>query len=70
MFSKPNLAGRCPQEALAFLVEIIQFSTEYSLIGEGLDGKIFIWNEGTSRLYGYEATKVLHKVLHNTFPAA
>src|SRR5580704_18812367 len=48
-----------PEDALAFIVEILQSSTEYSLIGKGLDGTILLWNEGARRLYGYEAEEVL-----------
>ena len=51
--------GRRSEDALAFIVEILQSSTEYSLIGKGLDGKILLWNEGAHRLYGYEAEEVL-----------
>ena len=51
--------GRRSEDALAFIVEILQSSTEYSLIGKGLDGKILLWNEGARRMYGYEAEEVL-----------
>ena len=53
--------GRRPEDALAFIVEILQSSTEYSIIGNGLDGTILLWNEGARRLYGYEAEEVLGK---------
>lgn len=53
--------GRRPEDALAFIVEILQSSTEYSIIGKGLDGTILLWNEGARRLYGYEAEEVLGK---------
>ena len=54
--------------ALAFLIGILQSSTEYSLIGTDLAGTILLWNEGARRLYGYDAVEVLGKakseVLH------
>ena len=36
--------GQRPQDALAFLSDILQASTEYSIIGQDLDGKILLWN--------------------------
>src|ERR1700730_653506 len=61
MLFKTAFVGRRPEDALAFVVEILQSSTEYSFIGKGLDGKILLWNEGARRLYGYEAQEVLGK---------
>jgi len=46
------------QEALDFIANILESSTEYSIIGEDLDGKILLWNEGARRLYGYEPGEV------------
>src|ERR1039458_7202322 len=55
--------------ALEFLIEILQSSTEYSLIVTDLAGTILLWNEGARRLYGYDAVEVLGKakseVLHS-----
>jgi PAS domain S-box-containing protein len=53
--------GHRSEDALAFIVEILQSSTEYSLIGEGLEGTILLWNEGSRRLYGYRPEEVLGK---------
>ena len=50
-----------PQEALDFIGNILESSTEYSIIGEDLDGRILLWNEGAHRLYGYESEEVLGK---------
>ena len=61
MLFDPLFIGTEPQDALAFIVEILQSSTEYSLIGKGLQGEILLWNEGARRLYGYEAEEVLGK---------
>ena len=48
-----------PQEALDIIGNILESSTEYSIIGEDLDGRILLWNEGAHRLYGYESEEVL-----------
>jgi PAS domain S-box-containing protein len=49
------------QEAVDFITNILQASTEYSIIGMSLDGKILLWNEGARRLYGYEPEEVVGK---------
>src|SRR5436853_7653993 len=49
------------QEALDFIASILESSTEYSIIGKDLDGKILLWNEGARRLYGYEPEEVVGK---------
>jgi PAS domain S-box-containing protein len=46
-------------QALAFAIEILHSSTEYSLIAQDPDGRILFWNEGARRLYGYQAPDVL-----------
>ncbi|HKV03715.1 MAG TPA: PAS domain-containing protein [Candidatus Acidoferrales bacterium] len=45
-----------------FITNILESSTEYSVIGKDLDGKILLWNEGARRLYGYEPGEVVGKV--------
>src|SRR5690242_20677054 len=47
------------QEAVDFIANILESSTEYSIIGKDLDGKILLWNEGARRLYGYEPSEVV-----------
>jgi len=42
------------QNSIEFITNILQASTEYSIIGKALDGTILLWNEGARRLYGYE----------------
>jgi PAS domain S-box-containing protein len=59
MLFDTTFVGRSSEDALAFIVEILQSSTEYSLIGKGLDGKTLLWNEGARRMYGYEADEIL-----------
>ncbi len=49
------------QEAVDFIGNILESSTEYSVIGKDLDGKILLWNEGARRLYGYEPEEVVGK---------
>ena len=57
-----------PEGALAFLIGILQSSTEYSLIGTDLAGTILLWNEGARRLYGYDAVEVLGKAQIRSAP--
>jgi two-component system, sensor histidine kinase and response regulator len=47
--------------AVDLIASILESSTEYSIIGEDLDGKILLWNEGARRLYGYEPEDVVGK---------
>src|SRR5579863_4451202 len=50
------------QQAVEFVSNILESSTEYSVIGKDLDGKILLWNEGARRMYGYEAEQVVGKL--------
>jgi PAS domain S-box-containing protein len=54
------LAGT--QNSLDYLTDVFVASTEYSIIGEDLEGKVLSWNEGARRLYGYEPEEVVGKV--------
>jgi PAS domain S-box-containing protein len=47
------------QKAVDFITNILESSTEYSVIAKDLDGKILLWNEGARRLYGYEPEEVV-----------
>ncbi len=49
------------QKAVDFITNILESSTEYSVIAKDLDGKILLWNEGARRLYGYEPDEVIGK---------
>jgi len=49
------------EQALDFIGNILESSTEYSVIGKDLTGKILLWNEGARRLYGYEPEEVVGK---------
>jgi PAS domain S-box-containing protein len=48
--------------ALDFIGNILESSTEYSIIGKDLTGKILLWNEGARRLYGYEPEEIIGKL--------
>ncbi|GAB5440695.1 MAG: hypothetical protein Fues2KO_10440 [Fuerstiella sp.] len=48
-------------EAVDFISNILESSTEYSIVGKDLDGRIVLWNEGARRLYGYEPEEVVGK---------
>ena len=53
---------RDSQAAMDFITNILQSSTEYSVIAQDLDGNILLWNEGARRLYGYESDEVIGKL--------
>src|SRR5918999_1157578 len=46
-------------ETSGFLNNILQSSTEYSIIAKDLDGRILAWNEGAHRIYGYPAEEMV-----------
>jgi len=48
-----------PTEAIEFIENVLESSTEYSIIGKDLDGTIVLWNEGAKRLYGYMPHEVI-----------
>lgn len=50
-----------PQEAVDFITNILESSTEYSVIAKDLEGKILLWNEGARRVYGYEPDEMVGK---------
>jgi len=41
------------QEAVDFITNVLESSTEYSVIGKDLEGKILLWNEARA---GFTAT--------------
>ncbi len=49
------------QQAVEFITNILESSTEYSVIAKDLEGNILLWNEGARRLYGYEPDEVVGK---------
>jgi PAS domain S-box-containing protein len=58
-----------PSEAVSFIANVLEASTEYSMIGKDLGGTILLWNEGARRIYGYDAAEVVNKqksdILHD-----
>jgi PAS domain S-box-containing protein len=46
---------------MEFVETVLEASTEYSIIGQGLDGTILLWNSGAKRLYGYASGEVVAK---------
>src|SRR5258708_2190670 len=57
----PRILGASPPEALDFIGNVLQSSTEYSIIAGDLDGRILLWNEGARRLDGYGPEEVIGK---------
>src|SRR5712691_11435395 len=51
-----------PSEAVDFVANVLEASTEYSIIGKDLQGRILLWNEGARRIYGYESAEVVGKL--------
>ena len=54
----PAGSGRA-EDLLAFVSDILDSSTEYSIIGLDRDGGIVLWNEGARRIYGWEPNEVV-----------
>ncbi len=48
-------------ETTAFMNNILESSTEYSIIAKDLDGNVLAWNEGARRTYGYTAEEMVGK---------
>lgn len=44
-----------------FLEGILDSSTEYSIIGADLEGRVILWNEGARRAYGFKAEEIVGK---------
>jgi PAS domain-containing protein len=51
-----------PANAMEFVDTILEASTEYSIIGQDLDGTILLWSSGAKRLYGYQREEIVRKV--------
>ncbi len=50
-----------PYAASNFIGNVLEASTETSIIGMDLEGNIQLWNEGARRLYGYEPEEIIGK---------
>ena len=54
-------------QARAFVENVLESSTEYSIIAKDLDRRVLAWNKGAARIYGYEPSEIVGKssdVLH------
>jgi PAS domain S-box-containing protein len=58
-----NRLLRETSDTKAFLDNILQSSTKYSIIGLDLDHRILSWNKGAQRNYGYTAEEAISKDL-------
>ena len=56
-----------PKAAVDFITNILESSTEYSIVAVDLKGKILLWNEGARRLYGYEPEEIVGKMYSTIF---
>jgi PAS domain S-box-containing protein len=48
-------------EASTFLGNVLESSTEYSIIAKDLEGNVLTWNEGARRNYGWNAEEMVGK---------
>jgi len=46
-------------DAREFLENVLESSTQYSIIAKDLDRRIMAWNKGAARIYGYDASEVI-----------
>ena len=51
-----------PDAAVEFIANVLESSTEYSIIAANLDGTIVLWNEGARQIYGFEPDEVVGKL--------
>jgi PAS domain S-box-containing protein len=51
-----------PDAAVEFIANVLESSTEYSIIAADLDGTIVLWNEGARRIYGFEPDEVVGRL--------
>ena len=55
-------------EPAALLHSLLKASTEHALVATDLAGRILVWNEGATRLYGYSPEDVAGKSLFDLAP--
>lgn len=58
---KQTLKTKVEQSSKNLLLNILESSTEYSIVATDLDGIIIVWNEGAHRLYGYNMNEMVGK---------
>ena len=49
-------------DTTSLVQNVLDSSTEYSIIGTDLDGVIILWNEGARRIFGYECSEVVGRI--------
>ncbi|MBI2973908.1 MAG: PAS domain S-box protein [Armatimonadetes bacterium] len=59
-----------PQAGIDFISNILESSTEYSIIAMDLNGTLVLWNAGARRLYGYGPDEVVGKANSSILHAA
>jgi protein-histidine pros-kinase len=47
------------EEAVVFVADVLDASTEYAIVAIDADARVVGWNEGARRLYGYEAAEIV-----------
>jgi PAS domain S-box-containing protein len=52
-----------------FLQNVLESSTEYSIIAADSEGKILLWNEGAHRIYGWTSEEIVGKDSRILLPA-
>jgi PAS domain S-box-containing protein len=52
---------RLVEDEAEFLADVIESSTERSIVAIDADGVILLWNEGARRFYGYEPSEIVGK---------
>ncbi len=74
MKTKPSRSSgtQCdpPGEVEGFLENILASSTDYSIIGKDLDGKILLWKEGVRRFYGQAPADIVGKSDPRSLPVS
>lgn len=61
-FYDTRVVGGDLTQALEFISNVLESSTEYSMIASAPDGTILLFNEGARRIYGYEPGDVVGKM--------
>ena len=58
---KQTVKTKIEQSSKNLLLNILESSTEYSIVATDLNGVILVWNEGAHRLYGYSMDEMVQK---------
>jgi hypothetical protein len=55
------------EAAINFMANVLESSSEYSIIGKDLDGKILLWNEDSHELYRRYGSDAKHEAWSKRF---